>query len=103
MNYGLADRSSVLAGSCVVCCAASVPSAFYRGCCHVNNDDLASKGRCKEMFQYAGAQGWRLDAAPAAVPEVLLKWVCLPAVDDELGHKVLQYLASTGVEVLGYR
>ena len=64
--------------------------------------DLASKGRCKEMFQYAGAQGWRLDAAPAAVPEVLLKWVCLPAVDDELGHRVLQYLASTGVEVLGY-
>ena len=65
--------------------------------------DLASKGRCKEMFQYAGAQGWRLDATPAAVPEVLLKWVCLPAVDDELGHRVLQYLASTGVEVLGYR
>ena len=58
VNYGLADRSSMLAGSCVACCAAAAPAVFFLGCCHVNNDDyvLLKRKKKKEEKKDAGAK-----------------------------------------------
>ena len=43
-----------------------------------------------------------MEATPRELPAVFLKWVCLPMPDDELGERILESLAATGVPVLGY-
>ena len=64
--------------------------------------DLISKASFSEFRQRS--LGWGLDmvAGPAAIPKVLLEWVCLPRPDDDLGHRILAHLAQEGLEVLGY-
>ena len=51
----------------------------------------------------AGRKSGRpMAAEPAQLPEPLLKWVCLPVPDDNLGHVLLQHLAGSGIPILGY-
>ena len=64
--------------------------------------DMLSKAQFADCYALGreGGQAW--DAAPARVPPVMLEWVAAPRPDDELGHRLLQYLAAEGVPVLGY-
>ena len=64
--------------------------------------DLISKASFNEFRQRSREWGREMEAAPAAIPKVLMEWVCLPRPDDELGHRILAHLAQEGLEVLGY-
>ena len=64
--------------------------------------DQISKGNLAEFFEEARERGTRMEATPRELPAVFMKWVCLPVPDDELGERILESLAATGVPVLGY-
>ena len=64
--------------------------------------DQISKGNLAEFFEEARERGTRMEATPRELPAVFMKWVCLPMPDDELGERILESLAATGVPVLGY-
>ena len=64
--------------------------------------DRLSKGDLRGGIGEGCKNGRPMAATPTALPEPLLRWVCLPVPDDELGHKLLGHLAGSGVPVLGY-
>ena len=64
--------------------------------------DLLSKANLREFCDHCYKGELNMDAAPAAVPRVLLDWVGRPQPDDELGHRLLQHLAGQGIPMLGH-
>ena len=64
--------------------------------------DLLSKAKLREFRDHCYNGDLNMDAAPAAVPRVLLDWVSRPQPDDELGHRLLLHLAGLGIPMLGH-
>ena len=64
--------------------------------------DKLSKGELLAGLEVGRRSGRPMAAEPARLPEPLLKWVCLPVPDDNLGHILLQHLAGSGIPILGY-
>ena len=64
--------------------------------------DMLSKGELQGCVERGRWMGLDMAATPAPTPEALLRWACLPVPDDNLGHKLLEYLARSGVQVMGY-
>ena len=64
--------------------------------------DKLSKGDLQGCFQVGDLAGLSMAATPTHIPEPLLRWACLPVPDDNLGHVLLEHLASKGVPVMGY-
>ena len=63
--------------------------------------DHISKAEFHECFRAGRRMDLVMAAAPAAIPEALLKWVCLPYQDDTLRDRLLPHLAREGLPVLG--
>ena len=64
--------------------------------------DKLSKGDIRGCLEEGRRSGLALVAPPAAIPEPLLKWACLPVPDDDLGHVLLAHMAGSGIPILGY-
>ena len=64
--------------------------------------DLLSKARFSEAAQLGRDQGGGWETEPARVPALLLSWVAEPRPDDSLGHRLLEFMAASGVPILGY-
>ena len=64
--------------------------------------DKLSKGDLQGCFRVGDLAGLSMAATPTHIPEPLLRWACLPVPDDNLGHVLLEHLASKGVPVMGY-
>jgi len=63
--------------------------------------DALSKGEFKTFWQLADNTPWELFEEPMVAPSTLLAWVANPAVDEDLGQRLLQEIAATA-PVLGY-
>ena len=63
--------------------------------------DMLSKATFTEFRTLAREKMWHLNTEPAKIPVSLLEWLQCPVVDELLGHKILQELATQG-NVLGY-
>jgi len=59
--------------------------------------DEISKGNLSATWD---AAGWNLAAEPAAIPKAILKWICNPVGDPDLGEKILSEI-SERTRVLG--
>ena len=63
--------------------------------------DALSKADFNGFRRTALGASWGLQSEPARVPAPILQWLASPVVDDDLGHKILQYICGSGA-VLGY-
>jgi hypothetical protein len=63
--------------------------------------DALSKANFNDFRRTALNDGWPLCVEPARVPASILAWIAQPAVDDDLGHRILKELALCS-PVLGY-
>ena len=64
--------------------------------------DLLSKARFSEAAQLGREEGGCWESEPVKVPAQLLCWVAEPRPDDSLGHRLLEFMAASGVPILGY-
>ena len=64
--------------------------------------DLLSKARFREAAQLGSENGGGWETDPVRVPALLLCWVAEPRPDDSLGHRLLEFMAASGVPILGY-
>jgi len=63
--------------------------------------DALSKADFNGFRRTVLGASWSLQSEPARVPAPILQWLASPVVDDDLGHKILQYICVSGA-VLGY-
>ena len=60
--------------------------------------DALSKADFAQFRSIAGSQ---FDREPGRIPSTVLRWCAKPAVDDDLGQRILKELAKTS-PILGY-
>jgi hypothetical protein len=65
--------------------------------------DHLSKAKFAEFKGAAAGGGWALATQPLRIPPPLLSWLHAPKVDDDLGPRIVLYLARHGLEILGHR
>ena len=63
--------------------------------------DHLSKAKFREFRAEADRSGWHLEAAPAAIPKTLLRWLDRPGPYDGLGAEILKEIGGQ-VPLAGY-